>query len=29
LHEVDLAAEFRRMTDDLERTLTGRLNHQT
>lgn len=29
LHEVDLAAEFRRMTDDLERTPAARLNHQT
>jgi NTP pyrophosphatase (non-canonical NTP hydrolase) len=26
LHDVDLAAEFRRMTDDLEHTLTSRLD---
>lgn len=28
LHDVDLAAEFHQMTNDLERTLTARLNHQ-
>ncbi len=29
LHDVDLAAEFRQMTDDLEHMLTVCLNRQT
>jgi NTP pyrophosphatase (non-canonical NTP hydrolase) len=29
LHDVDLAAEFLRMTGDLERTLTDRLSRPT